>query len=97
VNNLAAANQDGDVYIAVEGGVRWTQENDLECFAWVVVKWVPEVHIVHSKTASTPCNILQLVLFLVLRVAVFARIHIAFINFFKVKKYQGDISPLFIV
>ena len=51
VRNLAAAAPDGDIFVAVEGGVRWS-EGELECFAWVVVKCAP--------TAACRCHSVNL-------------------------------------
>jgi non-canonical (house-cleaning) NTP pyrophosphatase len=38
VCNLAAQHPECDLLVAIEGGVRWDDDAQLECFAWVVIK-----------------------------------------------------------
>mmetsp|Transcript_30020 Transcript_30020/g.50476 ORF Transcript_30020/g.50476 Transcript_30020/m.50476 type:complete len:181 (-) Transcript_30020:288-830(-) len=52
VCNLAAQHPECDLLVAIEGGVRWDDDAQLECFAWVVIKSGPEGAESKARSAS---------------------------------------------
>eukprot|EP00976_Prorocentrum_cordatum_P048738 983304-Prorocentrum_minimum.AAC.2 len=63
VRNLAALGSVHDLLVAIEGGVRWDDEEQLECFAWVVVKSGSEGAEAKARSASfvLPTEVAELV------------------------------------